>query len=55
VVRWVAPEEGRAGIEITCLDDASRAWVVEHVERSQPLAFIPGFAGRDSSLQTNIA
>ena len=54
VVRWIAPEEGKAGIEITCLDDASRTWVVDHVERSQPLAFIPGFAGRDSSLQTNI-
>lgn len=55
VVRWVAPEEGKAGIEITYLDDASRSWVVDHVERSQPLAFIPGFAGLDSSLQTNIA
>jgi CheY-like chemotaxis protein len=54
VVRWIAPEEGKAGIEITCLDDASRTWVVDHVERSQPFAFIPGFAGRDSSLQTNI-
>jgi CheY-like chemotaxis protein len=53
VVRWIAPEESKAGIEITCLDDASRTWVVDHVERSKPLAFIPAFAGLDSSLQTD--
>ena len=55
VVRWTAPEEGKAGIEITCLDDTSRTWVVEHVERSKPLAFIPGLARLDSSLQTDVA
>lgn len=55
VVRWTAPEEGKAGIEITCLDDASRTWVVDHVERSKPLAFIPGFAGLDRSIQTKTA
>jgi CheY-like chemotaxis protein len=55
VVRWIAPEEARAGIEIACLDDASRTWVVDHVERSKPLAYIPGFAGLDSSLQTKTA
>jgi CheY-like chemotaxis protein len=55
VVRWTAPEEGKAGIEITYLDDASRTWVVDHVEESQPLAFIPGLAGLDSSLQTRTA
>jgi CheY-like chemotaxis protein len=54
VVRWTAPEEHKAGIEITCLDDASRSWVLDHVERNQPLAFIPGFAGLDS-LQTHVA
>jgi CheY-like chemotaxis protein len=55
MVRWTAPDEHRAGIEITSLDDASRAWVLDHVKRNQPLAFIPGFAGLDSSLQSNIA
>jgi CheY-like chemotaxis protein len=55
VVRWTAPEEGKAGIEITYLDDASRTWVVNHVEQSEPLAFIPGLAGLDDSLQTRTA
>lgn len=55
LVRWTAPEEGKAGIEITCLDDASRTWVTDHVKRSKPLAFIPGLAGLDSSLRTSVA
>jgi CheY-like chemotaxis protein len=55
VVRWTAPEEHKSGIEISSLDDASRTWVLDYVKRNQPLAFIPGFAGLDSSLQTNIA
>jgi CheY-like chemotaxis protein len=55
VVRWTAPEEGKAGVEITYLDDASRSWVVDFVEQSEPLAFIPGLAGLDRSLQTRTA
>lgn len=55
VVRWTAPEEGKAGIEITYLDDACRTWVVDHVEQSEQLAFIPGLAGLDNSLQTRTA
>jgi CheY-like chemotaxis protein len=42
VVRWTAAEEGQAGIEITHVDDASRAWVVDLVRRCEPLPFIPG-------------
>ena len=40
-VRWIAPEEGQAGIEITHVDDASRAWVVDLLRRSGALPFIP--------------
>lgn len=45
VVRWIAPEERQAGIEITHVDDASRAWVVDLVKRSGPRPFIPGSTG----------
>jgi CheY-like chemotaxis protein len=45
LVRWIAPEEGQAGIEITHVDDASRAWVVDLVRQSRPLPFIPGSTG----------
>jgi CheY-like chemotaxis protein len=55
VVRWVAPEEGIAGIEITSLDDASRAWLIEHLALSRPLAFIPRAPGVDRLMQTKTA
>jgi len=55
VVRWTAPDEAKSGIEITWLDDASRAWMVDYLERKKPVAFIPGLAGLDSPLQANIA
>jgi CheY-like chemotaxis protein len=55
VVRWIAPEKSKAGIEITYLDAASRTWMIDHVERDKPLAFIPGFTGPDSSSQPNVA
>lgn len=55
VARWVAPEEGMAGIEITWLDDASRAWMVDYVARSRPLAFIPRTPGGDRVIRTKTA
>jgi CheY-like chemotaxis protein len=55
LVRWTAPEESKAGIEITWLDDTSRDWMVDYVERNKPVAFIPGLAELDSPLQANIA
>ncbi|HEX7286440.1 MAG TPA: response regulator [Candidatus Angelobacter sp.] len=55
VVRWLAPEEGMAGIEITSLDDAGRAWMIEHLARSRPLAFIPRAPGVDRMKQTKTA
>lgn len=45
VVRWIAPEEGQVGIEITHVDDVSRAWVLDLVRRSAPLPFIPASTG----------
>jgi CheY-like chemotaxis protein len=41
VVRWTAPQEGQAGVEITHMDEASRSWVLDLVRRSAPVAFIP--------------
>ncbi len=55
VVRWTAPQEGKAGIEITCLQDGSRTWMIDHIKRNNPLAFIPAFVGHDGSLQTKVA
>jgi two-component system chemotaxis response regulator CheY len=45
VVRWIAPEEHQAGIEITYLDDAGRGWLIDLLEQSAPVAFIPGTTG----------
>ena len=55
MVRWTAPQEGKAGIEITCLRDSSRTWMIDHVKRNKPLAFIPGFGGSDISLREKVA
>jgi CheY-like chemotaxis protein len=41
VVRWTAPQERQAGIEITHMDDPSRSWVLDLVRKSAPVAFIP--------------
>jgi CheY-like chemotaxis protein len=55
VVRWVAPEEGMAGIEITSLDDTGRTWLIKHLAHSRPLAFIPRVPGADRVMQTKTA
>ena len=47
LVRWIAPEEDQAGIEIIHVDDDSRAWVVDLVRQSRPLPFIPGSTGAE--------
>jgi hypothetical protein len=41
-VRWTAPREGQAGIEITRVDDASRPWILDLVMHSGTIAHIPG-------------
>lgn len=55
VVRWMAPEESVAGIEITSLDQPSRKWVIAHLKRSKPLAFIPSSPGLDRWVQSKVA
>lgn len=40
-VRWTAPEEGRAGIEIISVDDRCRDWLVDLLKRAAPVACIP--------------
>lgn len=41
-VRWTAPQDKQAGVEITHLDDAARAWMIRLLQSEQPRPFIPG-------------
>ena len=41
IVRWLAPNEGQIGVEITHVADQDRAWVVGMAERPEMVAFIP--------------
>jgi CheY-like chemotaxis protein len=54
-VRWLALEEDVAGIEIICLDQPGRNWLIAHVKRSQPLPFIPSSPGLEHRLQSKVA
>lgn len=42
VVRWINPQEDQAGIEITCLGDACRTWVLGLVKEKAGMEFVPG-------------
>jgi CheY-like chemotaxis protein len=55
VVRWFAPQEKQAGIEITHVDDASRAWVIDLLERSRPVSFIPSSTSRQAAVRLKAA
>ena len=55
IVRWMAPEETVAGIEITHLDLPGRNWMIGHLKRSKPLAFIPSSPGLEHRLQSKVA
>lgn len=55
VVRWTAPQERQAGIEITHIDDASRAWLIELIERNKPVAFVPRSTGMEQAPGVKIA
>jgi CheY-like chemotaxis protein len=55
LVRWIAPEEAIAGIEITYLDEPSRDWVIAHLKKTKPLAFIPAAPGLNRWLQSKVA
>jgi hypothetical protein len=50
IVRWVAPQEHLAGIEIVYLSEESRAGVLRLMEPS--ISFIPGTTGRVYQVQT---
>jgi len=49
MVRWTSPQEHQAGIEITYVDDASRAWLIDLMERNKPVPFIPRSTKREQS------
>lgn len=55
VVRWAAPQDRQVGIEITHVDDASRAWVIDLVEQSRPISFIPGSTGMQAGSRLKAA
>jgi CheY-like chemotaxis protein len=46
IVRWKALDEGQYGIEITCLGDSSREWLIQFMKQNDPRSFIPSSAGR---------
>ena len=54
-VRWTAPEDRQAGVEITQLDDASRPWMIQLTKRYQPRPYIPGSTGLGPLSRTNAA
>ena len=41
VVRWSAPDEQLAGVEITRVGDPSRSWVAELARSNRTASFIP--------------
>jgi CheY-like chemotaxis protein len=41
VVRWVDQQEGQAGIEITCLGEACRTWVLGVIREQAGIEFVP--------------
>jgi hypothetical protein len=55
VVRWLAPEEDVAGIEIICLDQPGCNWMIAQVNRNHPLPFIPSSPGLEHRLQSKVA
>lgn len=55
VVRWTAPEEGEAGIEMAHVDDASRAWVLDLVKRTGPVPLIPRSTGMERAPRLEVA
>jgi CheY-like chemotaxis protein len=55
VVRWIAPKEHAAGIEITHLDQPGLDWMIAQLEQSKPLAFIPSSPGLAHRLESKAA
>lgn len=44
-VRWTMPQEQQAGIEVIYLEDAGRKWMLQLMQRYEPVSFIPGSTG----------
>src|SRR5262245_11722205 len=44
-VRWTAPQDKQAGVEITHLEDPGRAWMIHLVQQNHPRPFIPASTG----------
>jgi len=55
VVRWSAPEEGQAGIEMAHVGDASRTWVLDLVNKIGLVPLIPRSTGVERSSNREIA
>jgi hypothetical protein len=55
VVRWSAPEEGQAGVEMAHVDDASRAWMLDLVKRLEPVPIIPRSTGMERGSNREVA
>jgi CheY-like chemotaxis protein len=55
VVRWSAPQDKQAGIEITHVEEGSRAWLIDLMERSRPISFIPGSTGAQPAARIKVA
>lgn len=51
IVRWTAPEELQAGIEITQLDDSSRSWLLDLLKHRTTTACIPASTISASALK----
>lgn len=55
VVRWSAPEEGEVGIEMAHVGDATRAWVLDLVNRIGPVPIIPRSTGVERRSNRDVA
>jgi CheY-like chemotaxis protein len=41
IIRWIASAEAEIGVEITCIDDNNRAWIIGLTGANQSFSFIP--------------
>lgn len=51
-VRWTAPEEDTAGVEITYLHDSCRSWFLDVLRRAAPVASIPASTVSTTALRS---
>jgi CheY-like chemotaxis protein len=41
IIRWIASAEAEIGVEITCIDDNNRAWIIRLTGANESFSFIP--------------